>query len=289
MKVLVVGGGGMLGHKLVEKWSSKFEIWTTVRNNFEFYENFRFLKKGNTLDKTDIADTKAVEMIFQRVKPDVVVNAVGIIKQLPSSKNVIKTLSVNSIFPHQLAELTSKYGARLITISTDCVFGGGKGNYNENDIPDASDLYGISKHLGEVAAENCLTLRTSIIGRELKTSHSLVEWFLSQRGKKVRGFVNAVYSGFPTVILAGILADIIENHRHLSGLYHVSSDPINKFELLRLINDAYNAQAEIEPFEDFRIDRSLNSAKFRAATEFDPPEWSEMVKMMARDNALYEN
>lgn len=289
MKVLVVGGGGMLGHKLVEKWSGKFEIWTTVRNNFEFYESLHFLKKGNTFDKTDISDTQAVEIIFQRVKPDVVINAVGIIKQLPSSKSVIKTLSVNSIFPHQLAELTCKYGARLITISTDCVFGGGKGNYNENDIPDASDLYGISKHLGEVATENCLTLRTSIIGRELKTSHSLVEWFLSQRGKKVRGFVNAIYSGFPTVILADILADIIENHRHLSGLYHVSSDPINKFELLRLINDAYNAQAEIEPFEDFRIDRSLNSAKFRAATGFDPPEWSEMVKMMARDNALYKN
>lgn len=195
---------------------------------------------------------------------------------------------LNAIFPHRLAEIAGITGARLINISTDCVFDGKKGNYNEEDLPDATDVYGKSKNLGEVTGNNCLTLRTSIIGRELQTNHSLVEWFLSNRGKKVKGFVNAVYSGFPTIVLADIIAALIENHKNLSGLYHVSSEPINKYELLRLINEAYQAGVEIEPFDDFRIDRSLDSTKFRKETGIFPADWPEMIKRMADDKTPYD-
>ncbi|HEV8592767.1 MAG TPA: sugar nucleotide-binding protein, partial [Pyrinomonadaceae bacterium] len=197
-------------------------------------------------------------------------------------------LTANSIFPQQLAELSADLGFRLICIGTDCVFQGTKGRYTEDDPADALDLYGRSKYFGEVAGENCLTIRTSIIGRELQTSHSLVEWFLGNRGKTVNGYVNAIYSGFPTIILADIISDLILNFRDLNGLYNVSSEPINKFDLLKLINDAYKAEIEIKLFEDFHIDRSLDSSKFSHATGFKAWPWKEMIKIMADDPTPYD-
>lgn len=278
----------MLGHKLVQEWKARFDVWTTLKGGFEVYERFAIFESRKTIDKVDAENFATVEKAIETVQPEVIFNAVGIIKQLPSSKDVIKTLTINSIFPHRLAETARKINSRLINISTDCVFDGKKGNYSEEDVSNATDVYGKSKNLGEVLAENCLTLRTSIIGRELQTDHSLVEWFLNNRGAKVKGFLNAVYTGFPTIVLAGIIADLIENHKNLSGLYHVSSEPINKFELLKLINEAYKVEAEIEPFEDFRIDRSLDSTKFRNETGIEPVSWREMIKIMADDPTPYD-
>lgn len=288
MKILIIGGGGMLGHKLVQVWQDRYNVWTTVRNNFQHYERYKIYKRERTFENVNIQNISSVKETIEQIKPNVVVNAVGIIKQISLAKNVINTLSINSIFPHQLSELAEEFQFRLINISTDCVFSGQKGNYSESDLADAHDLYGKSKHFGEVVTGNCLTLRTSIIGRELETSHSLVEWFLSNRGKSVKGFVNAIYTGFPTVILADVLSNLIENFPNLCGLYHVSSEPINKFNLLSLINEAYQAEVEIEPFEDFVIDRSLDSNKFREATGFEPVKWSEMIRRMAADNAIYQ-
>ena len=278
----------MLGHKLVQVWQNKFDVWTTLKGKFEDYEKYNIYEKEKTLDLVDAEDFETVEQAIKNVEPQVIFNAVGIIKQLPSSENVIKTLTINSIFPHKLAEIAGRIDARLINISTDCVFDGKKGNYNEGDVSNATDVYGKSKNLGEVTEKNCLTLRTSIIGRELQTQHSLVEWFLSNRGKKVKGFEKAVYSGFPTIVLADIIADLIENHVSLSGLYHVSADPINKYDLLKLINEAYQSEIEIEPFDDFQIDRSLDSGKFRKETGFQPAGWREMIKRMADDKTPYD-
>ncbi len=278
----------MLGHKLVQVWQNRFDVWATVRNNFRYYERYKIYKRDRTFENINIQNIGSVKEIIKKIEPNVVVNAVGIIKQVPLAKNIIDTLSVNSIFPHQLGELAEEFQFRLINISTDCVFSGEKGNYTETDLSDAHDLYGKSKYLGEVSAGNCLTLRTSIIGRELETAHSLVEWFLSSRGKSVKGFVKAVYTGFPTVVVADILSNLIEKHPNLCGLYHVSSEPISKFNLLTLINEAYRAEIEIEPFEDFVIDRSLNSNKFREATGFEPTNWNEMIVRMAADNAIYK-
>ncbi len=287
MKILVIGGGGMLGHKLVQVWRNVFDVRTTVRGKYADLEKYKIYELGRVYESIDVADIAAIEKIVGEFRPAVIVNAVGIIKQLPSAQNVIEMLRINSIFPHQLAELAGKYEARLITVGTDCVFDGAKGNYTEEDTPNATDLYGKSKNLGEVAAVGCLTLRTSIIGRELHSAHSLVEWFLSNEGRTVRGYANAIYTGFPTVIFAEILTDVILNHPQMHGLYQVSSAPIDKYELLELIRDAYGAKIEIERFEDFVIDRSLNSEKFRAAAGFQPLDWQEMIERMAADDEIY--
>lgn len=279
----------MLGHKLAQILQNRFDVRTTVRTDSKEFINLGIIESEKVFSNVEIENFVAVQKVFTAARPDVVINAAGIIKQLPSSKEVVKTLKINSIFPHQLAQLVQTSGARLITISTDCVFNGRKGNYTEEDISDAEDLYGKSKNLGEVSALNCLTLRTSIIGRELQTSHSLVEWFLSNRGEKVKGFTKAIYSGFPTIILADIISDLIENYKHLQGLYHVSSEPISKFDLLCLLKRFYKVPVEIEPFGDFEMDRSLDSTKFRKETGFVPLEWEKMIEIMAQDSTLYDN
>lgn len=287
MKVLIIGGSGMLGHKLVQVLSGKFDVWTTVRLDFSRFAGFEFLDKRKTVDNINIENFASVETVICDLKPDVIINAVGIIKQLPSAKNVIKTLKLNSIFPHQLAQISNQVKARLITISTDCVFNGKRGNYVETDISDAEDLYGKSKYLGEVTTENCLTLRTSIIGRELNSAHSLIEWFLGSKEKTVKGYTKAIYSGFPTLILAEIIGDLIEYHPQLQGLYHVSSEPISKYDLLKLVKDAYRINLEIEPWDEFQINRSLDSTRFREATGFQPVSWRQMINRMAADNSVY--
>lgn len=278
----------MLGHKLVQAWKDKFDVWTTLRKRFEDYKNLNIFEKDKLFENITAENYENIEKIIFDLRPDVIVNAIGVIKQLPTANDIIKTLTINSIFPHRLSETAGKVNARLICISTDCVFSGEKGNYNEADVPDEYDLYGKSKNLGEVTSGNCLTVRTSIIGREINTSHSLVEWFLSNEGKKVKGYEEAVFSGFPTMVLADILADLIVNHKNLNGLYHVSSEPIDKLKLLQLVKKEYQAQVEIEPSSDVKIDRSLDSTKFRKATGFKPLSWEEMIKIMANDPTPYD-
>lgn len=289
MKVLVLGGSGMLGHKLVQRWREKFDVWTTLRGDFADYKRYGIFTRERTIDSLSVLDIERVNDVIRDIQPDVIFNAVGIVKQVPTAKNAVTTLLINSVLPNQLADIVSQVGARLIQISTDCVFDGSRGMYTEDDRPDATDLYGKSKHLGEVAGDNCLTLRTSIIGRELFTSHSLLEWIIGNRGKKIDGYVNAVFSGFPTIVLADILSTLITEHSTLSGVYHLSSEPINKFDLLNLINENYELGMEVDRFEDFHIDRSLDSTKFRNATGFTPDPWKEMIETMAADETPYED
>lgn len=288
MRILVIGGTGMLGHKLVQRLQPDAEVYATVRKDFEIIGRTGILERERTVTELDIMEFSKVETVVGNIRPDVVINAAGIIKQLPNSNDVVNTLTINSIFPHQLAQLCASYGSRIITFSTDCVFSGNKGNYSENDRPDAYDLYGKSKNLGEVVSGNALTIRTSIIGRELGCSHSLLEWFLSNNGGKVNGYVNAVFSGFPTIVLADIIKSLIFEHAELNGLYHVSSSPINKFELLSLIKDRMDLDIEIEPSTDLHIDRSLDSSNFRKATGWAPEPWEEMIDRMASDPTPYD-
>lgn len=288
MKILVLGGSGMLGHKLVQRWQSEFDVWTTLRGDRSVYDRFGLFAPDRTIDRVSVNDIDTVDRAVADIRPDVIFNAVGIVKQIPTAKNTVATLMINAVLPHQLAAIAERHGSRLIQISTDCVFDGARGMYSEQDQPNATDLYGKSKHLGEVDSGNALTLRTSIIGRELMTSHGLVEWALGERGKTVKGYVNAIFSGFPTIVLADIISDLIRNHGELSGLYHLSSEPINKFELLNLIKRSYGVDLEIEPFDDFRIDRSLDSTRFREATGFVPATWPEMIEKMASDPTPYE-
>jgi dTDP-4-dehydrorhamnose reductase len=275
--------------RLTEVLRNDFEVWTTIRKSINEYKKTHLFVKEKTIQELDVDNIHLIEENVINLKPEIIINAIGIIKQLPNSKNVISTLTINSIFPHHLAELAKKYNAYLLQISTDCVFSGSKGNYTEEDIPDAQDLYGKSKNLGEVIADNCLTIRTSIIGRELNTKHSLLEWFLNNPEKKIKGYNNAIFSGFPTIILAEIIGNLITRNKRLEGLYHISSEPIDKFNLLRLVKEKYKVDIEIEPFGDFKIDRSLNSDKFRKETGFKPLGWEKMIEVMAEDSIIYKD
>ncbi|BCG83467.1 NAD(P)-dependent oxidoreductase (plasmid) [Mesorhizobium sp. 113-3-3] len=224
--------------------------------------------------------------MFAEARPDVVVNCVGIIKQLDASRNHLTSLSINASLPHRLAQLSRVAGARLIHVSTDCVFSGSKGNYLESDFADANDLYGRTKFLGEVDYPNAVTLRTSIIGHELESSKSLVDWFLSQQGE-VRGYKNAVFSGLPAVELARVIKEFVIPNNDLRGLFHVSADPINKFDLLSLVSKAYDKEIDIIADTSVTVDRSLNSGLFRKTTGFKPDPWPELVAAMHESYLKY--
>jgi len=288
VRVLILGGTGMLGHKLWQSFRHRFETWAAVRSHHTRYDRFQLFENERLLVGVDANDMDSIVRVLTVVHPDVVINCIGIIKQLSSSQDPIISLTINSLFPHRLARLCQAIGARCIHISTDCVFSGHKGQYIETDVSDAEDLYGRSKYLGEVSGENCLTLRTSIIGRELETQSGLVEWFLGNQGKSVRGYTNAIYSGFTTLALAGIIAHVIEEHPDLSGLYHVSAKPITKHDLLVLIRDTYGLSIEIEPYADIWIDRSLDSERFWTAVKSSPPSWVEMIRDMYEDSTPYD-
>jgi dTDP-4-dehydrorhamnose reductase len=237
----------------------------------------------------DAGDLPSVERALETASPDVVINCIGIIKQLPEAQDPILSQTVNAQFPHHLERLCHPAGVRLLHFSTDCVFSGRKGNYAEEDVPDASDLYGRSKFEGEVKGQGSLTLRTSMIGRELRSRSGLVEWFLHNRGGRVRGFTRAIFSGFSTLMLSRMVADVVERHPQLSGVYHVSSSPINKYDLLVLLRDAYGVRVNIEPVEEPVIDRSLDSRRFREATGLVAPSWPEMVNEMVADPTPYDS
>ncbi|MFN2500510.1 MAG: dTDP-4-dehydrorhamnose reductase family protein [Pyrinomonadaceae bacterium] len=289
MKILVVGGGGMLGHKLVQTFSGVFDIYTTVRRSKEEYSRYNIFDRATICEAIDVENILGLEAVVNRVRPDVVVNAVGLIKQVPETRDIVKTIWINSVFPHQLGQITANAGARLICISTDCVFTGERGNYSEHDRPDAIDIYGTTKRLGEVMGPNCLTLRTSIIGRELGSSHSLVEWFLGCAGQSVKGYTRAIFSGLPTPAIADLLVRLINDHSDLSGIYHVSADPISKYDLLLLLRDAYGLAVNVEPSEAVAIDRSLDSTRFRNATGINIPSMTDMIGQMANDPTPYGN
>jgi len=283
-KILIIGVSGMLGHVLFSKLSedSSLEVHGTARSRKMLQNCFAPALMDKIRQDVNAEDVESIERALADVRPDIVINCVGIVKQLPIAKDPIISISINSLFPHQLAKACKTADARLIHFSTDCVFSGNKGNYTEQDPSDADDLYGRTKYLGEVSDPHCLTLRTSIIGHELKGAHGLVDWFLSQTSN-VKGFTKAIYTGFPTVEIARILKNYVFHRTDLSGLYHVSSDPISKYDLLRLIALRYEKTVEIEPYAGFVCDRSLDSTHFRAKTGYIPPSWQELIKEMRTD------
>ena len=277
----------MLGHKLAQRFSSRFDTHVTLRSVSPAYAALMPVDSAHTIVGITANDIEGVERTIASISPDVVVNCIGIVKQDAAAKDPVVSIGVNALFPHRVAQACHNAGARLIHISTDCVFSGRKGNYLESDFPDADDLYGRTKLLGEVAGANALTVRTSIIGRELAGHHGLLEWFLSQRGKRVKGFTRAIFSGFTTEALATILARIITDHTKLSGLWQVAAAPINKFDLLSLIKSVYELDIEIDPDTAFVCDRSLDGSRFRAETGLVAPAWPDMIRDMHDDPTPY--
>lgn len=227
----------------------------------------------------DVEHPDALVKVLDQIRPDVVVNCAGLTKHKPEAEDPLVSIPINTLMPHRLAGLCKLVGARLIHVSTDCVFSGAKGGYSEADQADALDVYGKSKALGEVVYPHAITLRTSTIGHEFQTRYGLLEWFLSQEGH-CRGYNRAVFSGLPTVVFAQVIRDVVIPHAELSGLYHVAAQAINKYDLLKLIAEIYSKQIEIEQDSTFSIDRSLSAKRFSEATGYVAPEWTEMIKTM---------
>lgn len=279
-KILVLGASGMLGNAVLRYFATRtpHDVVGIVRSS----RSVALLPpevRGKVAEGGDVDDFDALVRLFDRHRPTVVVNCVGLVKQLGDSKDPLAAIPINSVLPHRLARLCALAGARLVHLSTDCVFSGDRGLYVESDLPDATDVYGRTKLLGEVDYSHALTLRTSIIGHELAGHHSLICWFLAQEGA-VRGFSKAVFSGFPTVEIARIIDEYVLPRPDLSGLYHLSADPIDKYSLLKIVADIYGKSIRIDEDSGLVIDRSLDSTRFRSETGFQPDDWPALVRRM---------
>jgi dTDP-4-dehydrorhamnose reductase len=286
MKVLIIGATGMLGYSLFKNLSNEptLEVYGTVRN-INGKEHYFSDCSNSIIKNVDVSELSSIEFVISKINPDVVLNCIGLIKQHSISKQHIDAVTINSLLPHQLASLCYKYNCKLIHFSTDCIFDGKKGMYTEQDIPDALDLYGRSKYLGEVDYAPHLTLRTSIIGHELNSAVSLVDWFLSQENS-TNGFSKAIFSGLPTCFIARLLIEKILPSEDLVGVYQLSVEPIDKFSLLKIIAEIYNKKIEIIESTVLQIDRSLNSERLRDALNLEIPSWESLISEMHDD---YEN
>lgn len=287
MRILILGASGMIGSALYKRLSaaSNLEVYGGVRD-LSVQKYFAAPLQGRLVRYDDITASESIHFILKRVKPDVVINCAGLTKHKKEADNIEVAMPINAVMPHQLAAACDHESVRFIHISSDCVFSGKKGGYVEDDVPDAVDIYGRSKALGEVSLGNAITLRTSTIGHELHTNYGLLEWFLSQ-DKECQGFSKAIFSGLPSVVFAEVIMDFVLPNPDLRGLYHVSADPINKYELLWMIANIYGKKIKINQDEEFTIDRSLNYQKFKAATGYTPISWPLLIESMYANKSKY--
>lgn len=278
-KILILGANGMLGGSLHRYFTNTSNaVVGTVRSD-AVAKQLASMGFNNVIENMEVTNYQLLEDKISELQPDYVFNCIGLIKQLSKSELPVSAIEINSLLPHKLAQICTKYDSKLIHFSTDCVFSGSKGDYVESSLPDATDLYGRSKLLGEVDYSNHLTLRTSIIGHELDSKVSLVDWFLNE-SNSVKGFSRAIFSGLPTYYIAEFLDKYVIGNSDLSGLYHLSAEPINKYSLLLLIKETYGIELDIIDYPDFVINRSLNSDKLRELVNFQPPQWPELIEKM---------
>jgi dTDP-4-dehydrorhamnose reductase len=275
-KILILGGSGMLGHKLWQVLGQKYETWITLRRGHPKLEN---LMKNNMKIRqhVDALDIDSITRAVAAIQPNLVINCIGLIKQLREASDPLSAITINSQLPHRVSLICKAAGIKMIHISTDCVYSGGKGSYLESDVSDAKDLYGASKKLGEVEYPHTITLRTSIIGHEIRGCRGLLDWFLKQ-DNEVAGYTKAIFSGLTTLELSNVIKDYVIPNRELSGLYHVSSDPISKYDLLSLVNNVYQKNIKINKCKDVVLDRSLDSSNFRNRTGYKPVAWEKQIE-----------
>jgi len=284
--ILVLGGAGMLGHKMFQTMSGRFP---DVKCTFRVIRPGLLVTEDQAIEGVDVEDFDTLATLITELAPEVVVNCVGVVKQRETANDPILTIRINSLLPHLLADWQARHGGRVVHFSTDCVFSGRKGNYREEDTPDPEDLYGRTKLLGETVADNALTIRSSIIGREIANRQSLLEWFLSHRGGKVRGYRKVIYSGVTTVFMSKLVSDIVESRLDISGLYHVSSPAISKYDLLCMYRDAVGLDIEVEPDDETVSDRSMVSDRFWAKTGYEQPDWTSLIAGLKEDKTPYDS
>ncbi len=282
-RILVMGASGMLGHEAVRVLAPDFEVWGACRNPSDLPD--LGVPPQRILGGLDAGSADSARQLIERVEPDLVFNATGIVKQREDAKAAIPSISVNSLWPHVLADACAARGIRMVHVSTDCVFSGTRGHYVESDVPDAFELYGRSKLLGEVIdRENVVTLRTSIIGWQLGEPTGLVGWFRAHRAEQLKGFRKAIFSGLTTRVLTDVVRDVVVPDPTLAGLWHVSADPIDKYTLLAELAKYLGWEVDLSPDDALVIDRSLDSTRFRERTGWAPPSWGEMLMELAAES-----
>lgn len=281
MRCLILGGDGMLGHQLLKSWSGRHDVRVTVRGPLSAYAKYGLFRLENTYASINVQETDRLLEVLGDFRPEAVINCVGIIKQRSAAKESIPSLEINSLFPHRLRLICAAAGARLVHLSTDCVFNGRRGQYRPTDPADAEDLYGLSKYLGEVCEAPAITIRSSIIGPELSRKQSLIEWFLAQHGA-IRGFTRAIYSGVTTLEMARIIEHILTQEPGLHGMWQVASLPISKHELLCQLSALLGRRdVTITPDHEFYCDRSLDGSDFARRTGYRVPDWNQMLEELA--------
>lgn len=250
-KIIVLGSNGMAGHIIT--------LYLLEQKKYEIYDFCHNKKIRKESINVDVTNTKALNLLFEEIKPDIVINCIGILKE-NCDKNLLLSSFINSFFPKYLEKYFKNSSCKIIHLSTDCVFDGRKGSYIETDIKNATDIYGITKGMGEIINEKDLTIRTSIIGPEIKDGESLFDWFMKQEGA-IDGYENVWWTGVTTLELAKIIDYIIENN--ISGLYHIiPKEKINKFTLLSYIKDIFKKD-KIKIYKEIktRLDKSLLTTK----------------------------
>ena len=289
MKVCVLGAGGLLGHMLIRVLSESNDVYGSTREvRSSSSPLVRFLPQDKWIGEIDASNRDSINRVFGFADFDAVINCIGLIKQRNSQVSDHEMMAINAEFPHQLAQVANSHGTRVIHISTDCVFSGDKGNYVETDEPDSVDVYGKSKLLGELNDAQNMTLRTSHIGRELTVRKSFIEWLLNQKSGRVNGYSHAIYSGLTTRELSRLISVLLHTNSGITGIFHVSSQPISKLEIINKLNELLNLQIAVTPDSSVQINRSLNSDKFQRATGLMPNNWDQMLSEFCKDQKYYD-
>ncbi|MCB0363104.1 MAG: SDR family oxidoreductase, partial [Bdellovibrionales bacterium] len=287
--ILILGAGGMLGHKLAFLLNKNFEIYTTTRSPYSLYKKFEIFDPNRHIDQLDVLDESALSLAVKKIEPRVIINCVGLTTRKIDTQDSSLVIKTNSLLPHNLTAIAKRIKARVIHFSTDCVFSGSKGNYKESDLTDSRDLYGLSKVLGEVNHEPCLTLRSSIIGREILHHTELLEWLVSMQDQQVRGFSRVYYTGVTTNLMVKVVEDIILNHPELFGVYQLASPKISKYELLNLINEALQLNVSIQSDSQYQSDKSLDGSRLaKIVQSADKITWEDMIVDLIKEDKRYK-
>jgi dTDP-4-dehydrorhamnose reductase len=288
MRILILGASGLIGHKLLQELSMDFEVFGTLHKSKDSYGNISLFSGHNIIDNVNVAEFEVLKGILYAVNPDIILNCVGITKRKDEINDSFKALTINSVFPHQLAIWAKNKGKRIIHFSTDCVFDGKVGNYDESSLTTAEDIYGRTKALGEIRYDHTLTIRSSFIGQELFGKTEFLEWLMSQKGKQVKGFRNTLYSGVSTIFMARVVRNIILNYSNLSGLYQLAPEkPISKYDLICIAKEKYNLNVDIVQDDEHVHFPTLNGSKLRREINLIVPSWKEMMTELSSVKDFY--
>ncbi len=289
-RAVILGATGMIGHRLWIELQSDLVVYGVAHRSLSEFEHYGIFSSDRVIQNTDVTRFDDFTGILEDLKPDVILNCVGITKRKPLIGKLSAAIEVNARMPHLLAEWASPRDIRVVHFSTDCVFDGSQGNYGEDDFPTATDTYGRTKGLGELWYDNAITIRSSFVGQELSGFSELLEWFLRHEGPQVKGFTNALYSGVSTLVMARVIRKILLEHQDLSGLFNLAtSTPISKYDLLCCAKSSFSVDVEIEPDYEFCRNATLNGDKLRGILGEEVPCWRDMMDELAAERELYES